>query len=236
MLITNRFVSSIGPDGIPTANVYRTSINEPISRVPLLRSTPPPLHPTSYTANKNAYPLVQLKVQSDSIQHSQNYHFRRSNAIDDEVMHVLINYFCHSLINISQINIVNSNLLSTYIKITMESNWNNNHMEDRNNGGRLRACDDIAPCITTLNTLNDQSRGAYYANTISKEHTQKNQNNSCNLDTNRMSNSHYYNSIKCADIRSLPVNDPITQVIKSLSSPESAYSTGYSTDGTSPGE
>lgn len=113
-------------------------------------------------------------------------------------------------------------------------------MEDRNNGGRLRACDDIAPCITTLNTLNEQSRGTYYANnntnTISKEHNQKNENHCCNLDTNRMSNSHYYNNIKCTDIGSLPVNHPITQAIKSLSSPESAYSTGYSTDGTSPGE
>lgn len=88
VLNINQFISSIGPDGIPTANVYQTSINEPISRV-LLRSTPPPpLHPISYTANKNAYPLVQLKVQSDSIQHSQNYHFQRSDAIDDEVMHV----------------------------------------------------------------------------------------------------------------------------------------------------
>lgn len=39
-----------------------------------------------------------------------------------------------------------------------------------------------------------------------------------------------------ANLTALPVNNQLTHIINSLSSPESAYSTGYSTDGTSPGK
>lgn len=58
---------------------------------------------------------------------------------------------------------------------------------------------------------------------------------SCYCDQNpRAANMCHLNG--SAHLTALPVNNQLTHIINSLSSPESAYSTGYSTDGTSPGK
>lgn len=116
----------------------------------------------------------------------------------------------------------------------LDSHFSNNYMDNFNNDKSREHYDDHST-VRIPNGSTEQLHGTSNANRSvivnSKELTQTNQIHYFDhADANKMNNIHHPNNVL------LSAHNPITHGIKNLSSPESAYSTGYSTDGTSPGK
>lgn len=110
----------------------------------------------------------------------------------------------------------NANIVNTPVFVTRTDNYNNNNHYSNNNIKSVQSFP--TKPIENYNTKTDQSGKSLLRC--------RNEINRNMLRTNRYSNSNTNST----------GGHQLSHVINSLSSPESAYSTGYSTDGTSPGK